>query len=202
MNATSFRYDWKEAPQFRALELKQTLKWVGLQPIQRDNTAYEFDLVFDIDMDHVLTASTYPPIDGLIGMKFQPGKTRDLMDIITQGMSVGTIKIRTIPVSAPTFAPAQLITPAAESVVDEAAAESARKADYTALCQEFVEGGYYPAKANVTAALLVIAHRCSSRRSRRRSAQTRIENENRDAGNHQVLAIDICPQTKAMARGC
>jgi hypothetical protein len=84
MNATSFRYDWKEAPRFRALELKQTLKWVGLQPIQRDNTAHEFDLIFDIYMDHVLTVSNYPPIDGLTGMKFQPGKTRDLMDIITQ----------------------------------------------------------------------------------------------------------------------
>ncbi len=132
----------------------QTPKRIGLQPIQRDNTAYEFDFIFDIDMDHVLTVSKCPPIDGLIGMKFQPGKTRDLTDIITQWMSAGTIEIRTIPV--PTFAPVQTTAPAAETVVDEVAAEAARKAGYAAMCQKLVDGGYYPAKANVTATMKLL----------------------------------------------
>ncbi len=134
----------------------QTPKRVGWQPIQRDNTAYEFDFIFDIDMDHVLTVSKCPPIDGLIGMKFQPGKTRDLTDIITQWMSAGTIEIHTIPVSTPAFAPAQPTVPAADTVVDEAAAEAARKAGYAAMCQKLVEGGYYPAKANVTAMMKLL----------------------------------------------
>jgi hypothetical protein len=33
-------------------------------------------------MDHVLTVSKCPPHDGLIGMKFQLGKTYNLTDII------------------------------------------------------------------------------------------------------------------------
>jgi hypothetical protein len=33
-------------------------------------------------MDHILTVSKCPPNGGLVGMKFQPGKTYDLADII------------------------------------------------------------------------------------------------------------------------
>jgi hypothetical protein len=73
-------------------------------------------------------------------------------------MSAGTIEIRTIPVPTPTFAPAQSTgaAPAAETVVDEVAAEAARKANYAAMRKKLVEDGYYPAKANVTATMKLL----------------------------------------------
>jgi hypothetical protein len=128
-------------------------KRIGLQPIQRDNTAYEFDFIFDIDMDHILTVSKCPPIDGLIGMKFQPGKTHDLTDIITQWMGAGTIEIRPISVPSSTFAPAQSTE---MGVAEAVSAEAARGAGYVALCQKLVENGHYPARANVTATMKLL----------------------------------------------
>jgi hypothetical protein len=128
-------------------------KRIGLQPIQRDNTAYEFDFILDIDMDHVLTVSKCPPIDGLTGMKFQPGKTYELTDIITQWMSAGTIEIRPIAVPSSTFVPAQSIE---MRVAEAVAAEAARGAGYVALCQKLVENDHYPARANVTATMKLL----------------------------------------------
>ncbi len=40
----------------------QQPKRVGLQPVQRDNTGYEFDFIFDVDMDHIPTVTKCPPI--------------------------------------------------------------------------------------------------------------------------------------------
>jgi hypothetical protein len=79
------------------------IRRVGMAPIQRPGVEYEFDIVCDMDWDHMLTVSKTrcPAIDGLKVHKPGPAFMLPIIEWLTTGTPVPQPAFTSAPVSAP-----------------------------------------------------------------------------------------------------
>jgi hypothetical protein len=132
------------------------IRKIGMAPIQRAGTEYEFTMVGDMDVDHkiVISKSRCDLMADKVGTK--PGLKfwMPFVEWLNSGEATPELTPEERKAKAEALAAeAARLAAGASAEKERADAEKTRSAGYTALCKELVEDGHYPAKSNVTATM-------------------------------------------------